>query len=45
MYKNLKIIKNYRPFIVCVSAYEDHLHEEKAKKAGMKGFLTKPVPQ
>lgn len=45
MYKNLKIGKNHRPYIVCVSAYEDDKHEEAARTAGMKGFLTKPVPQ
>ena len=45
MYKNLKISKNHRPYIVCVSAYEDDKHEEAARKSGMKGFLTKPVPQ
>ena len=45
MYKNLNISKRYRPFIVCVSAYEDDNNEEVARRAGMKGFLTKPVPQ
>jgi len=44
MYKKFKISKKYRPFIVCVSAYEDNKHEESARIAGMRGFLTKPVP-
>jgi CheY-like chemotaxis protein len=42
-YKSFKISKKYRPFVVCFSANEDD--EEAAKRAGVKGFLTKPVPQ